>query len=497
MLETVFLQNILEQPDDEVARLAYADWLLESGDPANADRGEFIQIQCQFARLSAGSLGEWADADRLPELKAREQELLDQYADAWRAPVWQIAGPCVVEFRRGFVEEVDLSTEVFPQRAPWLFEAAPIRSVRFISGNPRDLLDCKYLARLTGIDLSYRSLDDAALRTLLSSKYLTALTTLDLNHNRLTDFSARALADSAYLAQLTTLNLGNNYLTMNGVRALFNSPHWGSLRNLMLTGNDRITAREMAFLGQSLQGNPDPKLLRTLLQMASRQEYDYSNAPVRELAKRAGSEPRQAVNVLGEGLRGSHRKVRAAAARMLGQLGAQATSGVPLLVQRLFEHNPVVRDHVAPALARLLPHLPEQAQAWLCRLANPLLTPLANLRVALNDPRLPGKVREEFALVCARRSSWRRHISAGKSGPAPVPEPATVARSPAEVVAALNDLTTLVERHAARGLTGPKLQEARDKARDKECAWLLARLCELLLATLPAPEPKLARKVRR
>src|SRR4051812_2127740 len=33
MNEATFLDSILEHPEDEVVRLAYADWLLERGDP--------------------------------------------------------------------------------------------------------------------------------------------------------------------------------------------------------------------------------------------------------------------------------------------------------------------------------------------------------------------------------------------------------------------------------------------------------------------------------
>src|SRR5262249_38480123 len=160
-------------------------------------------------------------------------------------------------------------------------------------------------------------------------------------------------------------------------------------------GNARIDARALQFLGQSLQGTPDPTVLRSLLQTASREQRHYSNRQVRELAARAGNGTDQAARVLAEGLGAAHRKTRSAAAQMLAELGGgPALPALPALVQRLFEGEALVRDHVAPAVARLVPDLHPEMQEWMCRLANPLLSPLANLRAALDAAQLPDAVRE-------------------------------------------------------------------------------------------------------
>jgi uncharacterized protein (TIGR02996 family) len=500
-MEETFLQQILEQPDDEVVRLAYADWLLERGDPVRVARGEFIQVQCQFARRAegGGNPAEWIDSGRLPELKAREQALLAAFGETWSAPVKKLLGRVGIacEFRRGFIEAVSVESSAFLNKAAELFQLAPIRHMRFTTGWSKALADSPHLARLAGIDLQRQNIGDAGLRLLLAARHLGNLQTLDLSYNRLTDAGATALAGSRLLGQLSTLNLAYNQLSMQGVRTLYESPHWGRVRTLTLTGNTRTDARVLTFLAQSLQGNYDTALLRSLLQLTSRQEHEYTNRPVRELAQRAGANPAAAARVLGEGLRGAHRKLRSAAAQMLAQLGPAAAPSVPLLVQRLFENNPLVRDHAAPALARLLPELPAQLQAWLCLMANPQLPPLANLRAALSSTQVPEGVRSEFALVCARRIAWRQHIAAGKAGPAPVPDPATVGRDTPAILQSIATLGALAEQHAVRNLVGgPAHERAAKVAREKEHAWLLARLCELLQATLP-PEPAPARKKRR
>ena len=48
--EDAFLQDILENHDEDTPRRVYADWLLDRDDPVSAARGEFIHAQCDLAR---------------------------------------------------------------------------------------------------------------------------------------------------------------------------------------------------------------------------------------------------------------------------------------------------------------------------------------------------------------------------------------------------------------------------------------------------------------
>src|SRR5262249_35180522 len=136
--EAAFLQAIVEDPEDDVARLACADWLLEQDDPALQARGEFIQVQMRLAgreehglaaRGRAAVLGHQAHAWELAE---REKALLAAHGAAWAAPV----APYVSKyhFRRGFIEQVDLEAERFVGSAVALFSQAPIRRVRLTTG---------------------------------------------------------------------------------------------------------------------------------------------------------------------------------------------------------------------------------------------------------------------------------------------------------------------------------------------------------------------------
>jgi uncharacterized protein (TIGR02996 family) len=444
MTEADFLRFILAHPDDEVTRSAYADWLLERGDPAGAARGEFIQVQLQLARRAAYAGGpfEWADVDHSPGLKAREAALLAAHRRTWSAPLAGLVDAHA--YSHGFVEHVTLDAGQFLQHGERLFALAPVRRVRLTGPFTPRVAASPLLGRLSGLDLSRSYLSDAGLRTLLRSPHLGGLRWLDLSRCYLSDGGLRALAESPWLAGLTDLNLGHNQVGLPGVQALFASPHWGKVRTLVLSGNPRLDAGAQRVLAQSLQGGPDPALLRSMLLLVSRQEREYTNAGVRDLARRAAGDPASAAAVLGEALGDGRRTVRSAAAQMLSHLGAAGAAGLPRLVQRLSEPEARTRDQVAPALARLLPELPAGMQQWLCLLANPLLSPRANLRAVLGRPDLPAGVREGFAAVCARRAVWWEKVAGKGAGPA-------------------------------------------DDCR-REAAWLLARLTELLQAALP-PEP--------
>ncbi|MFO0845893.1 MAG: TIGR02996 domain-containing protein [Gemmataceae bacterium] len=105
MTDDVFLSAILIDPDDDLPRLAYADWLEEQGDP----RGEFLHIQCRLARLD--------DIDPAASaLRQRERELLDLHRPTWLGELAPLTKQST--FRRGFLDEVALVPAAFLAHAP-------------------------------------------------------------------------------------------------------------------------------------------------------------------------------------------------------------------------------------------------------------------------------------------------------------------------------------------------------------------------------------------
>src|SRR4051794_533693 len=117
MNEQAFLRAICAAPDDDGPRLVYADWLDEQGD---ADRAEFIRLQCALA-------ADATDSPRRREVAFRARELRDRNAVRWSEglPSWEWERT----FRRGFVERVGLNPEMLKKGADTLFTTTPLREL--------------------------------------------------------------------------------------------------------------------------------------------------------------------------------------------------------------------------------------------------------------------------------------------------------------------------------------------------------------------------------
>jgi uncharacterized protein (TIGR02996 family) len=251
--EAGFLQDICENPDDDLPRLVYADWLEDNGDP---DRAEFIRVQVRRARL-----GEDPAAGPLVR---RAAGLLQEHWDEWVRPLARLlAKPregwlrgdyhpeALYKFRRGFISILDLDTGWFVEHAEELFRLAPLRHVRlFGAGAVADrLARCPQLRCLEGIDfVDYHQdpIDARAMARLADSPHLGRLRVLGLYQNNLGDAGAAELARAKWLARVVTLELGQTGLSGVGGRALAETPHAFRPRRLRLgnnpLGNEGVTA---------------------------------------------------------------------------------------------------------------------------------------------------------------------------------------------------------------------------------------------------------------
>ena len=52
MTDAAFLLAYAETPDDDLTRLAFADWPEENGEGGQLARAELIRVQCEAERLS-------------------------------------------------------------------------------------------------------------------------------------------------------------------------------------------------------------------------------------------------------------------------------------------------------------------------------------------------------------------------------------------------------------------------------------------------------------
>src|SRR5262245_28195364 len=146
--EKALLAVIWEHPHEDTPRLMYADWLDEQGDPAKADRAEFIRVQCELAILSPHD-------PRYPTLQKRERQLLRPRRKEWiqslpkryqtRAPFWRGFPLPLLAGRT--IEGLAKLTESHLQGAPlWRY---PV-----VTGSTFDaFLKCPQLHRITTLQL--------------------------------------------------------------------------------------------------------------------------------------------------------------------------------------------------------------------------------------------------------------------------------------------------------------------------------------------------------
>src|SRR5262245_43696023 len=122
MSHAAFLNTIRMVPDDDTARLVYADFLDEQGSPADSARAEFIRVQIELARLPE------TDPKR-PALEDRENELLRAHEAAWIGELPKsITGWA---FERGFLTELSGEAPAFALDAVRdAFDRHPITRLR-------------------------------------------------------------------------------------------------------------------------------------------------------------------------------------------------------------------------------------------------------------------------------------------------------------------------------------------------------------------------------
>jgi uncharacterized protein (TIGR02996 family) len=211
----VILSAILAEPDEDVPRLAYADWLDEYGGESERARAELIRVQVELASSPSPHALLWNR--RLYELRAREKHLFAMRRAEWLAPLKGEDGPLRdevhAEFRRGFVEVVWMPAGWFVTRAERLFACAPVRELRVTRatiGEVAAAVRTPHFQRLSAFDVCNARLGDDVARVLARSP--ARLRTLRLCGCGLTDIAAFWLADVEHDWPIAELDVRHNPL---------------------------------------------------------------------------------------------------------------------------------------------------------------------------------------------------------------------------------------------------------------------------------------------
>lgn len=241
-LDEPFLRAIAADPDDDVPRLIYADWLEERGDP----RSEFIRLQCELAQLPAHQ--------RPPNLTARESELQSRYSRGWDTALRGEDVHLVPrEYQRGFLHEVAMHLVTAVKQSAMLFQAAPtVRSLCIYSietiEEARQLVETGCVARLW--EFRVESIEPAALGVLLDSGQFSSLRSLSVE---LTwdNGAIERLARCGALHGLETLELKHVRLGSHDIEAILSSPHLTKLKALDISLASAAAAHRLAQLPEA------------------------------------------------------------------------------------------------------------------------------------------------------------------------------------------------------------------------------------------------------
>ena len=259
-----FREHIAANIDDDLPRLAFADWLEEDG---RSERGEFVRVQVERARLPA-----W-DAAHV-RLRVREKQLIDQYGEQWLAEVPAVDGARWEGFRRGIVAEVSFASfEAMRANAHRCRAVAPVEAVTVrwprgsegvevpplaelreltLTGRPDGLDEVGWLADSPQLAtlrvLTARSIWAEAFGRLVSSPHFRNLKALRLPANNLGNAGVAALVRAASLTTLEEVDVSGRWVSQRyndepsvrapGMEALAVWPGLASVRSLSLDGND-------------------------------------------------------------------------------------------------------------------------------------------------------------------------------------------------------------------------------------------------------------------
>jgi uncharacterized protein (TIGR02996 family) len=204
--EAGVLQAIRSEPDSDVPRLVYADWLDDHGDEDDRERAEFIRLQIDLARHKQ-------DSPPRREKAFRARELLDRHRERWLEPLRSFHVHDA-HFVRGFVEKVGLLLGDYEQHAEALFAATPLRRlwVTDVCGHAKEL---RFPPdnHLSALDLSGDMIDYGSLKSLLGLPNLGELRQLDLQFNDVNDAAARLLCEEPFFQRLSLIRCAGNPMT--------------------------------------------------------------------------------------------------------------------------------------------------------------------------------------------------------------------------------------------------------------------------------------------
>ncbi len=231
-----FIQAIIDDPHDLSARLVFADFLEEIGDP----RSEMIRLQFQLSELSRHDPARRA-------IRARELELVREHGHFGR--VSSLAR--VLGTEGGFIDAIEITVARFLKHQSELFAESPLRGIVFTGRSKRfaKLADSDRLSQLASITWKNNDENDVALRKVLSQVDFGHLETLDIRGEWVTPGVVQSIGSCPSMEKLKHLRF-DAYETLS-LAPIVNSSSISDLESLaILTASDatcELIARDEQF----------------------------------------------------------------------------------------------------------------------------------------------------------------------------------------------------------------------------------------------------------
>ena len=207
-----FLRAIFDTPDDDTARLVYADFLQENGEE---DRAQFIRWQCG---------------------RGEKPEQLPQYSNEYVRGFWEQLPEMVLLQPEDLLDVEKLRQDLV--RSPTTFAVTTVKLLRgrITSAEPFDVFfRLAAFAKVTDLDLSGEEVPDEGDRgSALMMYHLEPI---------ITSAAVVAFTQHRGLRRIERLNLTNNDLDNDAARALVKSPYLDNLKRLQLLEGNRLRGR--------------------------------------------------------------------------------------------------------------------------------------------------------------------------------------------------------------------------------------------------------------
>jgi uncharacterized protein (TIGR02996 family) len=253
--EKALLAAIWSEPHEDTPRLAYADWLQETGLEANVARAEFIRLQCELAMLSE-------DDRRFRVARAAANKLLKAWGHVWKAHLPRaIRGS---PWYRGFLQPDDRginADELFKKTAVEL-NVAPCRSFCVMDTAQRldDLLTWPMLDRLDTFYLRDDVPEGNWLPLVLACPGFRNVCRICLIDCPIQVKQLDALLTAWQDRRIVAVHLGGTKIGDDGWRMLLSHPALASVRELGTSGIG-LTSEGVKILAESRYRPPEQDLV--------------------------------------------------------------------------------------------------------------------------------------------------------------------------------------------------------------------------------------------